>query len=80
MQGFIESFDDWDVYAINVQGNGGALRVDVTPPGVYRVGLFRTDGSEAVKPLGRAWLLANSAFWRVGRALLHPDQFREWRF
>jgi hypothetical protein len=52
VQGFIDSFDDWDVYAINVQGNGGTLRVDMTPPGDYRVGLFRADGSEAVKPLG----------------------------
>jgi hypothetical protein len=52
LQGFIESFDDWDVYAINVQANGGVLRVDMTPPGDYRVGLYRPDGTEVVKPVG----------------------------
>lgn len=52
VQGFLESFDDWDVYAIKVQANGGTLRVDMTPPGDYRVGLYRPDGAEMVKPLG----------------------------
>jgi hypothetical protein len=52
VQGFLGSFDDWDVYAINVRANGGMLRVDMIPPGDYRVGLFRPDGAEVVKPLG----------------------------
>src|SRR4029079_18972537 len=52
VQGFLDAFEHRDVYAINVKANGGTLRVDMTPPGDYRVGLFRADGSEAVKPLG----------------------------
>jgi hypothetical protein len=52
VQGFLESFDDWDAYAIKVQADGGTLRVDMLPPGDYRVGLYRADGAEVVKPLG----------------------------
>jgi hypothetical protein len=52
VQGFLDAFEDRDVYAIDVDAAGGTLRVDMTPPGDYRVGLFRADGSEMVKPLG----------------------------
>lgn len=51
LQGFINEFEDWDLFAINVAG-GGTLRVDMIPPGDYRVGLYRPDGSEVVKPVG----------------------------
>lgn len=51
VQGFLSVSDDVDLFAINVTGKGD-LRVDMTPPGDYRVGLLRADGSEVVKPQG----------------------------
>ena len=51
VQGFISSFDDEDAYRIDMPA-GANLRVDMTPPGDYRVGLIRADGSEVVKPQG----------------------------
>ncbi|MFN0074651.1 MAG: hypothetical protein ACKVVP_24475 [Chloroflexota bacterium] len=52
LQGFLDTYEDWDLYAINVQAGGGTLRIDMIPPGDYRVGLYRPDGAEVVKPLG----------------------------
>lgn len=51
IQGFIDSFGDADAYAIEVAA-GSNLRVDMLPPGDYRVGLYRPDGAEVIKPQG----------------------------
>jgi hypothetical protein len=64
VQGFISSFEDQDAYAIEVPA-GANLRVDMVPPGDYRIGLLRPDGSEVVKPQGEG--VAPRQF-RVARA------------
>lgn len=51
VEGFIESFSDVDLYAVDL-ASGANLRVDMIPPGDFRVSLQAFDGSVAVPPVG----------------------------
>lgn len=51
VQGHIESFPDIDMYALEVP-TGVNLRVDLDPPGDYRISLRRADGTVLIAPQG----------------------------
>ncbi|MFN0072888.1 MAG: PPC domain-containing protein [Chloroflexota bacterium] len=51
VEGFIESFGDVDLYALEL-GEGANLRIDMVPPGDFRMSLQTIDGTVIVRPSG----------------------------
>jgi hypothetical protein len=51
VEGFIESFADIDLYAVDLP-DAANLRVDMVPPGDFRLSLQGPDGNVLVRPVG----------------------------
>jgi hypothetical protein len=51
VEGFIESFADVDLYTVELP-DAATLRVDMVPPGDFRLSLLGPDGAVLVRPIG----------------------------